>query len=199
MKLVVFLLASIFVAVLVLSCTRVNPIPGSSACPSYHSSTVFYADKAFTADERAGIDTAAADWLAFSGGKIHDVIMFEDPPFEGARIRRVLSTDQVVKDENTKEATARGLPSFTSLGWSAKGPPRTVYLVVDLVPTDQIAHLLEHELGHAAGLRWPGCVEDALQLCDHSPDPTALMFAAFKNSPLGPADLEFCRASCLCN
>ncbi len=80
-------------------------------------------------------------------------------------------------------------------GWTNSD---AVNIVVDRVRLDQLHTLVTHELGHAAGLGWPFCFESNSK-CHHSPDPDAVMSAAFSGAPsFTPSDLAFCRASCLC-
>ena len=189
-----------------MSCAHVNPAPDTAACKANRSAITWYADESFTPPERAAILAAPVNWSTFSHGRIQNAVTFDSPaPPLAARIRRVVTTDQVVKDENARETLARGTV-FVSLGWSERPVlaehPRELFVVMDLldVADRQLERVVTHEMGHAAGLRWPGCpTPDPFQKCDHSPVTTALMNNAVGNNDLGPADLAFCEASCLCD
>jgi len=178
------------------ACAGVNPIPGTPECAAHESVIDFHASEDWREDERPELVGATADWRAFSSGRVRHSIKFGAASFWSPQILRVESWMPVVKDAEARQ-TEKRKSSTTLFGWHASDP-RRIYLVVDRVPLNQLRHLATHELGHAAEIEWPNCKETPEQRCVHSPDPNAAMAAAFSNAPLGPSDLEFCRASCLC-
>jgi hypothetical protein len=202
-----FVFSLLVLAMVLLSCAAANPLPGTPECDTHRSFIIFKVDPAFTSEERAQLVAATDDWRQWSNGRINHVLEFEPASESSPRIRRLLSTsDEVREYEETQKARYK-VDNFTVLGWQPDPPP-VVNLVVDRVSVSELRNLAAHELGHAAGLEWPFCANEprAPMLgktdekdCKHVADTHSLMSQAFANVPLQPADLEFCRASCLCD
>lgn len=194
-------LSALFMIALMWCCVPTDFIPKVDAGPGECYNRVnasFHGDPSFTPDEQAAIHEAMARLLAFSEGRINFVTTFDldlNNPREPF-IRRATATDPEVLQVEADAAKRSGLPSFTIFGVARKNPTR-VLLVTERVASNQVANLATHELGHVAGFEWPDC-NSSKQDCKHSPDESALMAARFSGNRLGPADLEFCRASCLC-
>lgn len=166
---------------------KVEDVP-PAVCHS-NVSQLFAAPEFTDPAEQEALTAAADAWRTFSGGQVDFVITFTGPG--RAVIRRVLSTDPAVPSE---EATTGAKPG-TLLGWEKNGD---VNLIVDRIRADQLQALAEHELGHAADLRWPLCTLTPNE-CVHSPDPAAVMAPEFSGtSTFTPSDLALCRASCHC-
>jgi hypothetical protein len=145
--------------------------------------------------EQAALTQAVDDWRAFSGGQIDMAVVFSGPG--RATIHRLKGDDPIVtaQEAKHKEASPDAGPFYLD-GWESDGD---VYLVAERVVLAQLHTLAAHELGHAAGMRWPLCFNNVDQACVHSPDPTAVMAATFSGAPaFNPSDLALCRASCLC-
>ncbi len=158
--------------------------------------TRFSVDGAFTAPERLALQEAVDDLRAFSGGHIDFSLSYDFDNDDGnPHIYRLESWMRIVRERDA-EATADRGEVFIHGGWTSGD---IVHLVADRVPLENLKSLATHELGHAAGFSWPHC-QDVRSSCHHSPDPKALMFPSgpFAGNSLGPADLDFCRASCLC-
>jgi hypothetical protein len=159
---------------------------------------MFRGDPSFSAEERVDIMRATDDWMRFSSGRINHIVSFESL---GAawepRIIRVESTSPLVLSQEAEQAAKRGVKTFTVLGWQSDSPMR-VYVVADRARPPVLRKVAAHELGHAAGLQWPDC-DKSKRDCPHSPVPGAIMFSSIEaDSAFGAADLELCRASCLC-
>lgn len=166
----------------------VEDVPPATCTESYRRT--FDASEWTEAAERDQLTKAASEWYALSGGQISITISFE--PASGKPLHRVHASDDVVKNEESKQETQ----PYVVFGWETND--EEVFLVVDAVPTEELHTLAAHELGHAAGLAWPYCLAGR-EKCHHSPDPRAVMAPQFNGGhALTPSDLALCRASCLC-
>lgn len=197
----IILVTIVALASIVLSC--VGNVPAPIACfedvpPSTcdEIKTVhkdFHGDPAFTDAERRAIVQGMSEWSDFSQGHVAFTVAFDYAGQDGPRIRKVAADDQRTK---AFEAAQEDQP-FTVNAWTTADDE--VNLVVERVPFEQLHTLAAHELGHAAGLRWPWCFSKPHQECIHSPDPKAVMARTFSGAPaFTPSDLLFCRESCLC-
>lgn len=149
--------------------------------------------------EQAAIMKAGQMWRDLSGGQIDMHFAFTMADGAGAAggvILRMQSTDPETLAYNASQIAKNHYPATWHVdGWTTG---QTVHLVINEVAIGDLPSLAAHELGHAAGLRWPFCIEGQVD-CVHSPDPHAIMGAAFTGAPvMTPSDLAFCRASCLC-
>ncbi len=159
--------------------------------------TRFAVDNGFSPNERAALQRATDNWFVFSESHVDVSLSYAlDTDEDHPHIYRVQSWMQVVKDQD-KKATVDPAKPFIHLGWESAG---TIFLVIDRIRPEHLAIIATHELGHAAGLAWPDCLERLPQTdCHHSPDPTALMAPEFNGQQgFNDADKQFCRVSCLC-
>lgn len=163
-----------------------------SATCSKHFSDTFEGSEFTDPAEQAALKGAADAWRTLSKGQIDFTISFDATTPNAKHFHRVKSDDKIVLDYEARQEKQ----PFIVFGWhDASGD---IYLVVNDVPLEQLHTLVAHELGHAAGMRWPLCLQSHSD-CIHSPDPHAVMAPEFSGAPaLTPSDLALCRASCLC-
>lgn len=201
------ILSLAFVCAVVASCAAIptpygyqsdDQVPPATCRTTY--SQTFDATTFTDPKEQAAITRAGDMWRAMSKGQIDMRFAFtpEGATTAGGAILRVHKADPDVVAYNAAQQKAGNEPAgWSVLGWEIG---QTVHIVIDGngITSDNLHSLVAHELGHAAGLRWPFCLagnED----CVHSPDPHAVMAPAFSGAPeLTPSDLALCRASCLC-
>jgi hypothetical protein len=196
-------------AVLILAVALIAACAPSPARPSACTKTVrriMHADTAFTPAERTEIVAAADDWLGFSGGRVHQTIAFDvdwssttsvASHGQEAMMMRALDWMPMVDalDQRTTAWRKAG-KKIRVYGWTEQAPVR-IFLVVDRF--ENLREVATHELGHAAGLLWPDC--NPLEVdCDHARSKDSIMSPAILKSvhAFNEADLDFCRASCLC-
>jgi hypothetical protein len=167
-----------------LSCMQPNVPPGThTRCEDEpQRADLLFSAPNWDTEDIGKLRQAAQDWSEFSHGRINIRITRQDDP-SLPHIHRMLSWMPKVRDKGDRR-----------LGWFSGSQ---IYLIVDRIAPEQLTGLATHEMGHAAGLEWPLCDEDVHD-CVHSPDPDAIMAPEFYGQPLGPSDLTFCRASCLC-
>lgn len=205
----IFLALVIPLAVTLIACAA-NSTSGSGSfgdaikCEDRTSHIAYSGDVTFTEAERADWETASRNVASFSNGRMGATYEWRGVHKPGElHLHRVFSTDQIVLDEDTKVAKAFNLPEFFHAGWSENSQ---IYIVVDRITREHFLPVITHELVHALGVRWPGCPKEKGEDCYHTDDPTALMCGVPRatkcgpeNNTLGPGDLVFCRASCLCD
>ncbi len=203
-----YLLSKVLLLVIAfVSCASDNPRPGTPECLTHTSVTTFSADESFTPEERPQLLAAVKELREISANRIKQDVVFRTAAYSEPKIFRMLSSSSVVKDAEEKQARRFGVKGYTLFGWQNDDPPR-IFLVVDRVPVDQLHNLAAHELVHAAGLKWPDCDHEPRapfhegtsgeRDCSHVKGDESLRSQSFTNTSFGPADLEICRASCLC-
>lgn len=182
---------------LLVGCAATPPAyrPYHPACTA-SSVGVLHASPSFAADERYEVLEGVKLLRALSSGRIDYTPVFDlesdgDSPF---RLHRMLWWDEETRRELESLRRQRNNPDFEMIGWQHGSD---AYVLADLVAKKTLRFLVAHELGHLAGLRWPGCIATDGD-CYHSPDAHALMAARFSASGPNESDRELCRASCLC-
>src|SRR6185369_15454111 len=147
----------------------------------------FHVSSSFTGDEQVKLLEAAQDWGFFSQDRIRFKLIYDGytPPGTPSIIR-VHSQDAIVRSYDEIQQAIRGT-DYQANGWYEPVVNR-LYLVVDRLDGEKFRLVATHEMGHAAGLRWPDCDEDLKQTCEHARDPSALMAQRYSNNPLGPGD-----------
>lgn len=154
---------------------------------------VLHADPGFSPFERHQITMATQSWYDFTNGRIDIVVVYDTNGVN--RIYRSKPTDLDIIKFDAQVTAARG--EETRINGITIYEPYRVWLVVDRVEPWDLHLLAAHEFGHVAKMQWPGCA-DTVE-CNHSPDPTALMYPVFNGRELGPSDRAFCKAAGLCD
>lgn len=169
---------------------------------------VFHADVDFAPLERQAILEAAAQWASFSSGHVKQEVRF-DLSFEDLLSLEwfLHSGDAVLvrldaSDESVQEADAtlcpNGKPTCQVLAWTSDTPLRIFAVPSRVSSADEFRGVIQHEFGHAAGLRWPGCTEGKCFHTDPRNGPSLMTPTRSGLNDFTEADLAFCRASCLC-
>lgn len=182
-----------------------NPHPGSAECAAYTSVFSLGVDPSFSAQERTDIARAASDWAVWSSGKVRIVLVSRNRG--DAEITKVTAEDPRTKEEDAKINAAAGTTGIYAFGWSTRDRPGHIYIVSERLSPDLFYYTVAHEMSHSAGLKYPepcgapGAFyrENAQKYdCEHVADLDALMYPALTGKTFGAADLDMCRASCLC-
>lgn len=149
-------------------------------------------DHTFTSRERVMFQTAIDRWNDVTAGRPNLELSCEA---QYENVWRVTSDNAYVKSED--EAIHGEVVGITTkLG---------IFIVVDRVGDSEQA-VIQHELGHFIGLKWPGCDAPASDAkarsaCVHVPqsEAPAIMTPALSGATdFTEADLRFCRASGFC-
>lgn len=197
----------VFSGVVVAACGASNPEPNTPECATFTRAVDFVADPTFTEDERAAISVAVNNWAGWSSGRIRLSVTYGVPVGTPARIVRTSADKDPLASMEAERRKTFDLPGYTLWGLTTGDPPR-IYLAMDRIPPADLHMIVSHEMGHAAGLYWPDCNDEPRAAmfpngkkdCAHVNTPGSLMFPAYDGpaTAWGPADVAFCRASCLC-
>jgi hypothetical protein len=172
-----------------------NPvIPPSNCFRSVHYT--FHVDPKFLFEERAAILEASYEWFVFSQGRVQFDILFDYGPefIDSAKMIRLESWMPEVKTQESYESEKYSEP-VSLAGWADH--VNHIYIVIDKTDKNHLFAVMAHELGHVAGLRWPGC-DSSREECIHSSDPESVMALITIASKFNSEDLRLCRVSCVC-
>lgn len=156
----------------------------------------FHADADFTATERVAIVAATNEWRTFSSGRVDLRVAF-DLDFNSIEALKKYKDAPVIIRAESWMSVVQDEPGNVIAYTNGK---RQIVIIVDRVPS--FLPIVMHEMGHAAGLRWPDWCPQSPRGeadCDHSPDLNSIMSAAYRGvRSFTDADRAFCRASGHC-
>lgn len=152
-----------------------------------------HGDVDFTDVERAAIISATNEWRSFSGGRVDIKVVF-DLDFDDESAMQYKQAPVIIRVDSTMRlGVDPGTIAFTN-------SHHQIALIMDRLTS--FRPVVMHEMGHAAGLRWPDWCPSTRYGdadCDHSPDLNSIMSAVYRGAQsFTPADKAFCRAAGYC-
>lgn len=112
-------------------------------------------DPSFTAEEHEMMQAAVDRWHDFSGGRINLEVTCEQHAL--VNVHKVPSTFPLIQEADAQH-------HLEAVGLTTR---EEIYIVEDRLDPSTERQVMQHELGHLIGLRWPGCTANASE-CVHT-------------------------------
>jgi hypothetical protein len=160
--------------------------------PCTRTTTIlFHAESSFSPNEQLAIVEASEDWRRWTRGRVQLFVVLNSEGSPKIVKRRADDPETLKIDQMRSKELGKTLTTF---GWS---PGQDIYLVTERIPEGELRLVVAHEMGHAIGLKRPGCTDGD---CYHVTGSGSLMSAWHRETNAwSDADLAMCRASCLCD